>query len=391
MPKFARAILIVGNLCVLGLIPGCGSNKQTVCNPPSSSASASSPCGCACPANFYDYLYAVGNGGEVTTVPVHQLIATLGTPTTSTGPAVSVGLVAVNLLQLNSAFLYASDPQAQGGGAIDAWATSRATGILSTVAGSPFNLGASAQPNGLAVATLGSPGPFLYVADTGQIDALQVNTSTGALTAVAGSPFTSGTNTYLTVDPMNRFVFAADTNSAGAVYAFTIDASTGALTAVPGSPFLLGSGSSPAQPSQIAVDSSGNFVYVTLPSAGQVAGFSIDGSSGVLTAIPGSPFAAGAGASAIAATTGEALYVANPTANSISGFSINATTGALVPVAGSPLTVAGVTALTTDGYGDLYASGENGLEVVEIGGIGILMAESPVASSAATALAVVGP
>jgi 6-phosphogluconolactonase len=42
------------------------------------------------------------------------------------------------------------------------------------------------------------------------------------------------------------------------------------------------------------------------------------------------------------------VYVANETAGSISGYSINETTGALTPVASSPFAAASVTALTTD-------------------------------------------
>jgi 6-phosphogluconolactonase len=380
MPKRTPVVFIALSFCVLSFCLGCGTTHA--CPSPST-------CGCgACPASFYDYVYAVGNNGEITTFPVHQIGATLGTPTTTPGPAASVGIA-----QVNNAFLYASDPQAQSGASIDAWTINVQTGTLTTVAGSPFVLGPSAQPNGLAVAgNQGSPGPFLYVADAGKIDALQVNPGTGALTAVPGSPFTSGTNLYLTVDPMNRFVFAADEDSPGGVFAFTIDASTGALTAVPGSPFLIGSNSNPVQTGQIAVDPTGSFVYVTLPATGQVAGFSINAPSGVLTPIPGSPFAAGMGASAMEVTVREFLYLANTAANSISGYSINEATGALTPLASSPFTVAGVTAFTIDGYGDVYASGANGMEIFYVEPMGELTAiGSPVASSAATALTLFEP
>jgi 6-phosphogluconolactonase len=372
MPKRTPGVFIALSSCALSFCLGCGTKQPLLCS---------------CPASYTDYIYAVGSHGEITTFPVHQIGAELGTPTTTPGPAASAGIA-----QVNNAFLYASDPQAQSGASINAWTINTQSGTLTT--GSPFVLGPSAQPNGLAVAgnQPGSPGPFLYVADAGKIDALEVNTATGALTAVPASPFSSGTNLYLTVDPMNRFVFAADEDSPGGVLAFTIDASTGALTDVPGSPFLIGSNSNPVSPGQIVVDPMGSFVYVTLPATGQVAGFSINAPSGMLTPIPGSPFAAGSGASAMEVTTLEFLYVANTMADSISGYSINETTGALTPLASSPFSVPGVTALAIDDYGDVYASGENGMESFSVGPGGELATfGSPVASSAATALTLVQP
>jgi 6-phosphogluconolactonase (cycloisomerase 2 family) len=388
MPKLAPGIFMALSFCALSFCLGCGTKQQIVCNLPSASSPSTCSCGGgACPASFYEYVYSVGNIGELTTFPVHQIGATLGNPTTMPGPASSVGIA-----QVENAFLYASDPQNANGASIDAWTINLQTGVLT--AGSPFVLGASAEPSGLAVAeNLASAGPFLYVADAGKIDALQVNTGTGALTPVPGSPVTSGPNEYLTVDPMDRFVFAADVDPPGGVFAFTINASTGALTAVPGSPFLVSSTfNGPVQSSEIVVDPSGSFVYLTLPATGQVAGFSIDGSSGVLTPVPGSPFTAGNGAFAIAVTNAEFLYIASPAADSISGYSINETNGALTPVASSPFAVAGVTALTVDNYGDLYASGGNGMAIFYVSPMGDLTEiGSPIASPAATALAIIQP
>jgi len=390
MPKITPGMLIALSLCGLSFSLGCGSNQHPIiCNLPSSSDS-SSTCTCsgsACPASFFDYVYGVGNNAEITTVPVHQIGATLGTPTTGPGPAASLGVA-----QVADAFLYASDPQNASGPSLDAWTIDTTTGVLTTLAGSPFALGASAHPNGLAVVqNLSSGGPFLYVADAGQIDAFVVNNGTGALTSVPGSPFPSGTNLYLAADPADPFLFAADEDTPGGVFAFAINPATGALTSVPGSPFLIGSPTQPVQTGQILVDFLGLFVYVTLPETGQVAGFSINTTTGGLTPIPGSPFAAGSGAFAMVATNNELLYVANPGGNSISGYSINQTTGALTPAASSPFTAAGVTALALDGLGDIYASGANGLAVFSVGVNDQLQEIGSVTASAATGLTVVEP
>jgi 6-phosphogluconolactonase (cycloisomerase 2 family) len=394
MPKLTPAILIALSFYGLIFCMGCGT-KPVTCNLPSSSSS-SSTCSCgACPAQLLQYVYAAGDNGEVAAFPINESSFALETPTTTPGPASSLGAV-----QIGNAYLYASNPQAAGGGSIDAWTIDTATGALTAVSGWPFVLGSSAEPKGLAAAQGAEPaGEFLYVADTGKIDALQLNTGTGGpVTTVAGSPFPSGTNVYLTVDPMSRFVFAADEDAPGGVLAFTIDANTGVLTTVPGSPFAVGSNSNPVSVSQIVVDPTGSFVYVTLPVIGQVAGFSIDASSGVLTPIPGSPFSAESGAFAIAVNnlqgvTPTYVYVANQMADSISGYSIDATTGALTPVASSPFAATGVTALVTGNLDHLYAYGGSGMMVFSVDPNSGALAPvgSPIAFSGATVLTYVGP
>jgi 6-phosphogluconolactonase len=390
MPKLGPAIFIALSFCL-----GCGGSKQPIiCEAP---VSSSSTCTCqdgACPAQFYADVYALTGNGEIAAFPVEAANFSLGTPTTMSGPVGSQGMV-----QMADQYLYASDPQGQSGPSIDAWTINVQTGGLTAAAGWPFVLESSADPKGLALAEGDEPaGEFLYVADTGKIDALQLNTGTGGpVTTVAGSPFPSGTNVYLTVDPTSRFVFAADEDAPGGVLAFTIDASTGVLTAVPGSPFLIGSTSNPVETGQIVVDTTGSFVYVTLPTTGQVAGFSINASSGVLTAIPGSPFAAESGAFAIAVNnapgTTPYIYVANQMADSISGYSINATTGALTPLASSPFLAASVTALVTDTLDHLYAYGGSGMMVYSIDPNSgeLAMIGSPITFSGATVLTYVGP
>jgi DNA-binding beta-propeller fold protein YncE len=69
----------------------------------------------------------------------------------------------------------------------------------------------------------------------------------------------------------------------------------GALTAITGSPFAAGDG-----PSAVAVDPTGRFVYVANSSSGTISVFAITGSTGALSAVSGSPYAAGSLPSAIA-------------------------------------------------------------------------------------------
>jgi DNA-binding beta-propeller fold protein YncE len=83
------------------------------------------------------------------------------------------------------------------------------------------------------------------------VSAYTVDSSTGALTAVSGSPFAAGTGPYsVTVDPSGKFTYAVNYFSNN-VSAYTIDSSTGALTVVSGSPFAAG-----LQPTSVAIASS---------------------------------------------------------------------------------------------------------------------------------------
>jgi sugar lactone lactonase YvrE len=130
-----------------------------------------------------------------------------------------------------------------------------------------------------------------------------------------------------------RAQFAYVTNfSDSNVSAYTIDPATGALTAIPGSPFSAG-----ADPVSVAVDPSGKFVYVANNAVGNiVSGFTID-PTGALTVIAGSPFSAGKQPNWVAVDpSGKFAYVANAGDNTVSG--TRSTRGHRAPtaIAGSP-------------------------------------------------------
>jgi len=118
----------------------------------------------------------------------------------------------------------------------------------------------------------------------------------------------------------------------GDIYGYRINPSTGALTPIAGSPFAAG-----LAPYSMAVDPSGRFAYVPNYAGNNVSGYTIDPTTGALTPIVGSPFAAGLGAISVAVDpTGQFVYVANGSSDNVSGYSIDRKTGALTPVPGSP-------------------------------------------------------
>jgi 6-phosphogluconolactonase (cycloisomerase 2 family) len=74
--------------------------------------------------------------------------------------------------------------------------------------------------------------------------AYSIDSSTGALTPVAGSVPAAGAGARaLALDPTGKFAYTANNND-NTITAVSIDPSTGALSQVPGSPFHL-AGSAP--------------------------------------------------------------------------------------------------------------------------------------------------
>jgi 6-phosphogluconolactonase (cycloisomerase 2 family) len=135
-------------------------------------------------------------------------------------------------------------------------------------------------------------------------------------------------------------VYAANVGS-NDVSAFAIRAADGVLTPVPGSPFAAG-----VEPWGVAIDPAGRFVYVTDAEDcnscnGSVSVYAINANTGALAPINGSPFAAGARPLSIAIdSNGKFAYVANDLSANVSAYTISRS-GALTPVQGSPF-VAGL-------------------------------------------------
>jgi 6-phosphogluconolactonase (cycloisomerase 2 family) len=183
---------------------------------------------------------------------------------------------------------------------------------------------------------------------SGSISAYAISPATGSLTTISGSPFPTdpgasaskiiGTNS-VTVDPTGRFVYAAN-NQGNGISAYAIDPTTGALTLIPGSPFAAGN-----VPMSVRVEPSGKFAYAINMYSNDIWAYSIDGATGALTPVAGSPFATGGTYPTVYPTglaidpSGKFAYVANATnggSSTIAGFAIDPGTGALSPLAGSP-------------------------------------------------------
>lgn len=163
-------------------------------------------------------------------------------------------------------------------------------GSLSAI-GSPFSTSSPAgisSPVGLA-----TDGKQLFVGNhmAESVVALQINSGTGALSSASTLPAPAsgcGTSCHnnplrLTVDPMDKFVFATNVQ-AGTVSTFSIG--NGSLSAMS----TAGTGQ---HPFGVATDPSGTFLFVVNKVDNSVSGFSLNSSSGMLTPLAGSPFSGG--------------------------------------------------------------------------------------------------
>ncbi len=217
-----------------------------------------------------------------------------------------------------------------------------ATGALSPVSGTPTLI--TTQPGAASNSVVIDPaGHYLYAATGASFPTVlygfSLDSTTGALTPLGFNPVLYGLANKAAFDPAGKVLLVTGTNvygTAGGVEVFMFNSSTGGLVLGLASPIQVG-----VDPAGAAVDGTGKYVYVANTSDATIHGFSLDTTSGALQAVAGAPFPSGGngninGPLGIAAdATGKFLFVCNAS-NDISVFSINSSTGTLTAIAGSP-------------------------------------------------------
>ena len=249
----------------------------------------------------------------------------------------------------------AIDPLAQfmyvvSGNSANLWIFSMASsGALTPLSGTPILLSSSGILSSSVV--IDPSGRYLYVTASssssvlGSIFGFSRNTTSGTLTSLAGFPLSvAGQSNHGAFDPSGNFLLVTGNNvfgTAGGLSVFSLNASTGSLTLASGSPFQVRD-----DPAGVAADASGKYVYVPNTADATISAFTLDSATGALTPVSGSPFPSGGNGSingplGIAAdAAGKFLYVCNAS-NDVSAFSINGATGVLTPVGGSPFPAGG--------------------------------------------------
>jgi 6-phosphogluconolactonase (cycloisomerase 2 family) len=234
-----------------------------------------------------------------------------------------------------------------------------------TVTGGTGTVGGAAVTSA-ALTCIVKAGRFVYVANNGDttISAFAIDPTTGALTAISGSPFRAGTYPFgIKVNSSATFLYVANSGS-NSISVYSIDQTTGALTAIAGSPFA-----ADPSPEHLVFDRTGSFLYVT--SAGGIDGFKVDSATGALTPLTGSPFSVGASRfpreiGVLSSAAAQFLYVNDIDGAgviSMSAFPINSGTGVLAEVSGSPFSVPyhspALQPLATDASGPFVFAGND--------------------------------
>lgn len=223
----------------------------------------------------------------------------------------------------SGAYLYVAN---NGSNNLSAFAVDATTGALTPLPTATYPTG-----TGPSAVSADATGKFVFVANNGgsnNISVFTITAGTGELTPVTGSPFAAGGNPYsLAFTNSAKCLYTANFNGPGAtISAFKVNMTTGALSALTGSPFNL------SVDNYIATDRIGGVLYVT--TGGGVNGYGIL-DSGVLVALTGSSVTTGANAYSVTVDpSGQFVYVANDGAGNVSGYKRNG--GILTATPGSP-------------------------------------------------------
>jgi len=236
---------------------------------------------------------------------------------------------------------------------VSAFVADASTGALVPVSGSPFTAGSKPSAAAIyAVINAGdySPPPqrlryYLYVANAGSNDlsAYQIDRATGIPTPLSPVAYATGAGPSVVaiyypggniVQSRGGFLYVANSGGSRDISAFSIDGMSGGLMSVVGSPFPSG-----GNVRSLVFRADGKFLYAADASGGAAAiyGFSVDPSTGALTSLSGFPLALPACDYIVADQTGAYLYAA--AGASIFGYSIDRNTGALSPLPGFPMAV----------------------------------------------------
>ena len=197
---------------------------------------------------------------------------------------------------------------------------------------------------------------FLYVANptSNTVNGYTINASTGALTAVAGSPFTTAPSPrYVNGEPSGKFVYVTtlgNSTNPPQISGFSLDGTSGVLTELASSPYPL-SATNPPGPGALAINlpalhPSGLFGYLSIPiPSATLYGAALNTSTGDLSEIPGFPMPFGFdGQTPAIDPTGKYLFVpSDASAGSngrIAGYQISSPSGVLTPN-GAPVSTGG--------------------------------------------------
>jgi 6-phosphogluconolactonase (cycloisomerase 2 family) len=269
--------------------------------------------------------YSVGSDGSLTVIP--------GSPFAAVGDG-GGGYFASRQIAVWGNFLFASNSDSNS---IAVFSIAPSTGALTAVPGSPFALTGVSAGNSISLAVSPS-GNYLFTGSDGiTVQAIGENGALTQLSSIASSNFSTSIDT-IDVSPDGQFLAYTDTTNIGI---FTIAAS-GALTAATGSPI---SGTTDGGQATSVLftpnNSSGNRLYVGYSGTNPATVVTVYdvAANGSLTAISGSPFTFSVGDNPNCigiAPNGQYLYVASQQSGDVSPTVLNIASNGALSLASAP-------------------------------------------------------
>jgi 6-phosphogluconolactonase (cycloisomerase 2 family) len=222
------------------------------------------------------FVYAVDTAGTIDSYSLNNGAATFAATSSYTAPTVPANDGGKGMVVAQSQFLYAGFGVAA---ALYGWSIDSSTGALTSVTGSPYTATFMPDvPGQNPHAMITNPaGTLLFIADAApaEIWVYQIGTD-GSLTAATGSPFSTGSLVpgALTTDGLGKYLYITQNSSTNTgtevgAYAISSGSNLGALTLVPGSPFGFPMG-------QVQGEPSGKFLIGTTGNAEAVSGTDLD-------------------------------------------------------------------------------------------------------------------
>jgi 6-phosphogluconolactonase len=272
------------------------------------------------------YVPTDASGGEILTFIFDSGAGTLSGPTVVAGPPGGLDIKFDSVAN----FFYASDFNSNS---VYAYTLDPHTGTLAQIAGSPFPFPGTQPPyrgNGGPLA-IDPAGKFVFYSDAfGSITSFFIDASSGALHPTSSAIVNDCIQPeHFLVAPSGKFLYASNNaDPSGPEFCvYSIDSGSGALTAIPGSPFSFEQNSAPWG---MVTNPSGTFLYSSLSNAQKVGAFSVDTTSGALSQLTGSPYPAEFIPQGIAfGGNARFLYVGNEGTGNISIYKVDQATGEL--------------------------------------------------------------
>jgi 6-phosphogluconolactonase (cycloisomerase 2 family) len=314
------------------------------------------------------FAYVVDGNGAMDGYALSTTGGTFGPVSTFKAPVIPANSGGVGVVVAQGKFLYAvfEDLQQIYGWSIDS------SGNLTALSGFPVSVplsGITAFTYNQQVVITNPAGTLLFISEFSNeaILVYQIS-STGTLTAAAGSPFSTLPASLepqnMAMDGQGRFLYVAEdsgSHSGSFVVGYSVS-SSGVLTEIPGSPFNVPLWEMQGDPSgKYLLGISGKVQFLFGSDDKSLYVYNIDQTTGALSAVGGSPFATVYAPFNIAvqptSSNGEFVYSfsindSDTGANPIEAYQLNTTTGVPSAVSGSPFS-----GLTTTAWGQFDQSG----------------------------------